>query len=219
VDSERCGKPANVLSPRTDAVGGWRMNSSGVMYARAVEDAADRLRELRREGWEDLGLSALVLALAVTAAAFHSSLALPLFAGGLAVGALGVRAVWRRWDLVERLSGEHDAYLIPEVLAHASREAEIERRHLLAAHIRDEVTQPQPGCEARVSAVAEELEALAADLDDGELDLDPACAVACVRLLSDLPQSPLRNPALPADALRPCVCQIRSGFRSNRRAA
>jgi hypothetical protein len=37
-----------------------------------------------------------------------------------------VRAVWRRWDLVDRLTGERDAYVISEVLAYASREATME---------------------------------------------------------------------------------------------
>lgn len=189
------------------------------MYARAVEDAAARLRELRRKEWEDLALGAAALALAATAAVIESSLALPLFAGGSVVGALGVRALWRRWDLVERLAGERDAYVIPEVLDRASRDASIETRQMLAARIRDELKQPQPGCEARVSTAAEELEALATELDDAELALDPACAVACVRLLNDLPQSPLRNAALPADELRSRVRQIRSGFRLDRRAA
>ena len=45
--------------------------------------------------------------------------------------------------------------------------------------------------------------------------LDPACAVACVRLLSDPEQSPLLNSAQPADELRSRVSQIRSGFAAS----
>ena len=94
------------------------------MYARAVDDAADRLRALRHEECEALGLAALALVLAVVAAEVRSRvLALPLFLGGLVVGALGMRALWRRWDLVERLSGDRDAYVIAEVRAYASRES------------------------------------------------------------------------------------------------
>jgi hypothetical protein len=189
------------------------------MYARAVDDAAARLRELRREEREDLGLAGLALVIAVALSTLDSPLALPLFIGGLVVGALGVRALWRRWDLVDRLAGEHDAYVIPEVQAHATREFAIERRHSLATEIRNSLLQPEPGCEARVGAAAEELEALAAELDDGERELDTACAVACVRLLDDLPHSPLRNAALPEDDLRLRIRQIRSGFRSPRLAA
>ena len=106
------------------------------MYARAVDDAAARLRALRREKREDFGLAALAVVLAVVAAAFLPELALPLLVGGLAIGVLGLRALFRRWDLVERLSGERDAYVIPEVLAYASHEADIERRQTFAAMIR-----------------------------------------------------------------------------------
>jgi hypothetical protein len=54
-------------------------------YARAVEEAATRLRELRLEEWEDLGL-ALALGLAPVAAEVRPAFALPLFVGGLVVG-------------------------------------------------------------------------------------------------------------------------------------
>ena len=91
------------------------------MYARAVDDGAARLRALRHEELEDLGLAALVLALAVAATQTRAELAVPLLLGGLVVGARGVRALWRRWDLVERLSGEVDAYVIPEIRAYAAR--------------------------------------------------------------------------------------------------
>lgn len=186
------------------------------MYARAVDDASVHLRELRHEEWADLGLAALALGLAVAATQVRPALAVPLFLGGLAEGAFGVRALWRRWDLLERLSGERDAYVISEVLAFASREATMERRHSFAALIRSRLTAPVEG---RVIAAAKELEALASELDDGELALDPASAVACMRLVSDLAESPLLNPALPPEELRSRVRQIRSGFRPRRLAA
>ena len=189
------------------------------MYARAVDEASARLRELRHEEWEDLGLAALVLGFAVAATQVRPALAVPLFLGGLAVGALGVRALWRNWDLVERLAGERDAYVISEVLAYASREATMERRHSFAALIRGRLRQPGLAFEARIIAAAEELEALASELDDSEVALDPACAVACMRLLSDLAESPLLNPALAPEELRSRVRQIRSGFRPCRLAA
>ncbi len=62
-------------------------------------------------------------------------------------------------------------------------------------------------------AAADELEALARDLDDRRLTLDPAAAIACLRLVTGIHRSPLFNPALPADDLRSRVHQIRSGFR------
>jgi hypothetical protein len=184
------------------------------MYARAVDDAAVRLRALRDEEWEDLALAALALVLATVAAEIYPELAVPLFLGGLTLGALGLRALWRRWDLVERLSGERDAYVIPEVFAYASRQTAIDRRHSFAALIRSSLLQPGLVCDERVVAAADELEALACELDDRALSLDPAAAVACMRLLTDLGVSPLLNPELPPEDLLSRVRQIRSGFEA-----
>jgi len=189
------------------------------MYARAVDEAATRLRELRREEWEDLALAALALGLASGATHVRPALAVPLFLGGLAVGVLGLRALWRRWDLVERLSGERDAYVIPEVLAFAAREGTIDRRRSLAALIHARLAEPGPGFEARVAAAADELETLACELEDPALDFDPACAVACARLLNDLERSPLLNPERPPEELRSHVRRIRVGFRQDLLAA
>ena len=130
-----------------------------------------------------------------------------------------MRALWRRWDLVERLAGEREAYVIPEVLAFAGREATLERRHTYAAQIRGELEQTGLAHWDRVMRAAEELEALACELEDDERALDPACAVACMRLLSDPSASPLLNPALPPELLRSRVRQIRSGFEAGEAAA
>ena len=180
------------------------------MYARAVDEAGDRLRKLRREEWENLGLGALALALALVATQVRPVLAVPLFLGGLAVGATGLRALWRHWDLLDGLADQRDAYVIPEVLAHASREATMERRRSFAAVIRGTL-QPRRVLDARFVSAAEELDGLASELDDGTLELDPACAVACMRLLSD-PESPLFDPGASPIELRASVRRIRSGF-------
>ena len=186
------------------------------MHARAIEEAGARLQLLLYEERECLGVGALALGLAVAATEIHPQLALPLFLGGLAVGARGVRALWRRWDLLERLAGERDSHEIPEVLAFASREATIARRHVRAAALRRTLREPGPLVEARVRAVADELAALVAELEDPALELDPACAVACSRLVTDVATSPLLNPALAPEELRSRIRQIRSGFRRAR---
>ena len=188
------------------------------MYARAVDDASARLRGLRQEEWADFGLAALTIGLALGATQIRPAFAVPLLLGGMWIGAVGVRALWRGWDLVDRLAGERDAYVIPEVLAYAAREATRERRQSFAALIRSRLREPGPAVKARVHAAASDLEALASELDDEQLELDPACAVACMRLLSDLAASPLLNPALPPDELRSRVHQIRSGFNDPRLA-
>ena len=179
------------------------------MYARAVDEAGNRLRELRREEWENLGLGGLVLGLALVATQVRPALAVPLFLGGLAVGASGLRALWRHWDLLDGLADERDAYVIPEVLAHASREATMGRRRSFATVIR--TLPPRRVLDARFVSVAEELDGLASELDDDQLELDPACAVACMRLLGD-PASPLFDPAVRPIELLSCVRRVRSGF-------
>ena len=178
------------------------------MYARAVDDGAAKLRALRHEEWEDLGLGAVAVALAVFATQVWPELALPLFVGGIAVGVKGVRAAWRRWDLVDRLAGHVDAYVIPEVLAYASRHASMERRRTFASYVRSRLLTS----DKRIAAVARDLEALATELEDDSLALDPAAAVATMRLLSE-PESALLDRAAPTDELRSKVLQIRSGFK------
>jgi hypothetical protein len=178
------------------------------MYARAVEEGAAKLRALRHEEWEDLGLGAVAVALAVATTQVWPGLAVPLFVGGVVIGVKGVRAAWRRWDLVDRLADYVDAYVIPEVLAYASRHASMERRRTFASFIRSRLLVS----DQRIAAVAQDLEALAVDLDDDSLALAPVAAVATMRLLSE-PESPLLDRSAPTDDLRSRVLQIRAGFK------
>ena len=183
------------------------------MYARAVDQADSRLRELRQEGRGELALAGVALAGALAATKVLPVLAVPLFIGGLVVGVLSACTMWRRWDLLERLSGERDAHVISEVRAVASREATRDRRDSFAALVRGRLNYARLSGDGRVLAVADELEALASELEDRELMLDPASAVGCMRLLSDVAGSPLLNRGLPSEDLRSRVRQIRSGFR------
>lgn len=183
---------------------------TGEMYARAVDDAGTRLRELGHRGWESIGLGVVALALALGATRVWPTLAVPLFVGGLAVLAAGVRTIWRHWDLLDYLTGERDAYVIPEVLAHARRETTMARRRCFAADIRDVLADRTAG-RTPGPDVAEELAALAAELDDPALALEPACGVACMRLLSD-PSSPLYDPDAFDSEVRGRVVRIRAGF-------
>ena len=186
------------------------------MYARTVDDSAARLRELRGEERSALGLGALALALSLVATSLRPELAVPLFIGGIAVGALGVRAVWRRWVIVDSLVGERDAYVIPEIRERAENETTIERRRFLAAILRSWLRE---SVSDRVEAAAAELEALAAELENDRLVLDPVCAVACRRLLTDSERSPLLNPAFGVEDLRLDILRIRSGFASRAQSA
>jgi hypothetical protein len=180
------------------------------MVARAVEDVGRRLKDLQREEWEDGAVGAAALVLAVGASVVLPALALPLFAGGLFLTWRAVIAGWRRWDLVDRLLVERDAYTIPEVRLRAEREASMANRRSLSRVIRARLELAE---NPRVAANAGLLAALAEELADPELELDPVCAAACSRLLLDDVASPLVNPTLPADDVRSRLVQIRLGFR------
>src|SRR6188472_2093622 len=83
-----------------------------IMVARDVEQAAAELRALRHEEWGRTGLVVLFFALAVAASATLPSLAVPLLVGALTAVVLAIRVFWRRWDLLDRLLLERDAYTI-----------------------------------------------------------------------------------------------------------
>ena len=188
------------------------------MYARAIEESEAQLNELRQEEWEGFGLAALFLGAALAASFIHSALTLPLLFGGFTGCALGVRAACRRWDIVDRIVGERDAYVIAEVRARALQETSRQRRSDLAVSVRQILAAPGPRICERVACATEELKALARELDDEELVLDPAAAVACARLLTDPVNSPLFDEAGRPDDVRSRVLQIRSGFHPRRAA-
>ena len=179
------------------------------MHARAVEDFERRLVELHHDEFQDVGLGGAALAASLAATAVSPPLAMPLFVGGIAVGALGIRAIWRHWDLVDRLADDRDAYTIPEVRDYAAREARIERRAYYAALVRSWTRTPQPW----IAEITDELDELAHDLEDEALELDPVAAIACRRLLTEPAGSPLFHEVHGAADLRSRIAQIRAGFQ------
>jgi hypothetical protein len=184
------------------------------MYARQIEQTETVLRELRHDQYADGALAALALALALGATQVAHTFAVPLLVGGLYAGYLALRSLWREWDLIDRLALDPDAYQIRAVRLRAEQSATTERRHSLALSIR--WTVEQTPLLTRVAATRAELEALAGALDDPELSLDPASAVACERFLRDHVASPLFNPTLPGEDVRAQLHRIRSGFGSRR---
>jgi hypothetical protein len=207
-----------MLRRLTDAVKLLATDSPS-MYARAVDEAGARLQALRHEEWLDFALGAFTLGLAMAATEFIPQLAVPLLVGGLTTAVLGMRALWRHWDLVDRLAGERDAYTIAEVFAYASREATMDRRRTSAAIIRNYLQPSVGGAPALRDGAAFELEALAGELEDDDLELDPACAVACLRLVTEHTQSPLLNSAMPRESLRSSAHRIRTGFTARQQAS
>jgi hypothetical protein len=182
-----------------------------VMYARAVEEAASTLRRLRHDEWGDFSPALMALTLALVAAEAYKELAIPLFLASLYVGARGLGALWRRWDLVERLGGDSDAYAIDEIRTWASRQATEESRRSYAASIR-RVLRDRSAYDPRIEMVAEELRALARELGDRTLAFEPAHAVACRRFFADPAQSALLDSNASVQDLRANNRRIRLGF-------
>jgi hypothetical protein len=175
------------------------------VHARAVIEAETRLAELRHDEWQQLGLAALALGASLAMTAAYEPLVAPLFVGGMALWLLGIRSLWRCWDLVDRLADDRDAYIISAVRAYAARDARMDRRHTNAAALRYWATQ------ADLIEVVSELEQLARDLEDSDLDLSPDCAIVCRRLLTDPTVSPLLNGGL-GDDLHETIVEIERGF-------
>ena len=179
------------------------------MYARALQDAEAKLLELHHEEQQRIAVSAVALGASLACTAVFPPLAVPLFVGGFAIGALGVSAIWRHWDLVDRLADDGDAYLIPEVRAYAAREARMTRRRGHAALIRDWTSSP----DVRVAEFVDELEELADALEDEDLELDPASAMACRRFVTEPAISPLLDETSPREDVRSSLARIRAGFQ------
>jgi hypothetical protein len=181
------------------------------MDARTVQHAETELRELRWETRWDWLVAALALVLAVAATRFRPDLAVPLLVAGIAVGARGARALWQRWDLVDRLLPERDAYLIGEIRTRARQLATMKSRREVAESIRLLLAEPESIRPAAATKLAEELEALAAELEDEALVLDPACAVAC-RVLLTPGEGPLFGATCAVEDVRARIRQARYGF-------
>ncbi|MGZ4402421.1 MAG: hypothetical protein ACXVRI_06190 [Gaiellaceae bacterium] len=167
------------------------------------------MRDLLREEWEDGAVAVGAFALAIAATTVRPSFALPLFIGGLFVAGRAVLADSRRSDLLDRLVIDRDAYAIPGVRARAEKEAAMGNRRWLSRCIRSRLEFAE---NPRFAANADQLAPLADELVDPTLELDPACAVACSKLLMDPVSSPLINSGLPAEDVRSRLVQIRAGF-------
>jgi hypothetical protein len=176
-----------------------------------VDEAASRLRELRADAWQGLALGAAAVGGALGATEVAHDLVLPLFLAGMLVGARGMRALLERYALLETLLGDPDAYVIGEVREHALAETTLDRRRMFARSARTWLPPDE-----RLGAVADELALLVAELEDETLDLDPACAVACKRLLCDPLTSPLLAPTGSAADVRSRLLRIHGGFAPRR---
>ncbi len=177
----------------------WTILAS--MTTRQVDEAAERLHELRAQVVADLVLAAAAFGLALAASRLWPDLALPLLVGAIGVAFLGMRALVRRTFLVEDLAVERDAYAIPDVCEFGRRAASPEHRRELAHSVRVALTESSYEEGARLIAVREELEQLIAALQDDRLRWEPQAAVTLGHWLTD-PTGSFRDPSVPVLELR-----------------
>lgn len=183
------------------------------MYARQVEENANHLRALRHEELELAGLTVICFGLALIAHG-RPSLALPLLAAGITGVVRGVHAFWLRWDLLDRLLLDPDAYTIAEVHEQAARIASLESRRSIASAIRWrlESVPALQGPEGRLHTISAELEDLACALEDEQLEFDLGAAVVCEHLLSEGASTPLVTGGVSPDEALARIRHIRAGF-------
>ena len=177
------------------------------MTARMIEEAEQRLHELRQDEWSCGVVAAFAMALSLGASFVRPAFAIPFFLGALMVGLRSGRALFERADLAHHLMLERDAHTITEIRESAEKVAMMESRLVLAAAVRCRL-EPLPGYR-----MSERMAAVAGELEDEQLLLDPVCAVQCADLLTGYAESPLHNDLLPVENARVELRQIRAGFR------
>jgi hypothetical protein len=190
-----------------DALERGAVDSDG-MHAGALQEAEGELVERRHDEHYRMALSGVALGASLVATTVFPPLVVPLFAGGLAIGALGVFAFWRHWDLLDRLADDRDAYSISEVRAYGVREARMNRRRFRAELIRAWTSSSDP----RVGDFVDELNDLAGALENEDLELDIATAVACRRFVSEPAMSPLLDETASREDLRSAINRLLAGF-------
>ena len=126
-----------------------------VMTARMIEEAEQRLHELRQDEWSSGVVAAFAMALSLGASFVRPAFAIPFFLGALMVGLRSGRALFERADLAHHLMLERDAHTITEIRESAEKVAMMESRLVLAAAVRCRL-EPLPGyrMSERMAAVA-----------------------------------------------------------------
>jgi hypothetical protein len=187
------------------------------MNAREVEAIACDLARSRRRIREAAVFAAACLVVALASAPFSLSLAVAFAAGAVTGTLLATFGRLARQGKIERLALDPLAHELPEVSRYAERLTSQLERERLAAWIVEILREAAsiPGnryLTARVVRYADELAALHDDLSDPHAEIRPASAVAAHLLFTQAVDSPLYNPAVPADRLPAIIANIRLGI-------
>lgn len=181
------------------------------MNARQIEQADERLHDLKVRAVEDMVLAACGFGLALAATQLRPAFAVPLLVGAIALCFLGVQALVRRSFLIEDLAADRDAYVIPDVRGFGLRAASPAHRHQLARVLRVALLGSTYETAERLQAVRPELDELIADLEDDSLRWEPPAAVGLERWLND-PLGSFHDQTVPVTELRSRLRVFLAGF-------
>lgn len=187
------------------------------MNARQVEAIAGDLARSRRRIREATKVAVICLVVSLAAAPFSFSVAAAFAAGAVAGALLATFGKLTRQGQIEKLALDPLAYELPEVSRFAELLTTRHERERLAAWIVEILGEAAsiPGnryLTARVVRYAEELAALGDDLCDRHAEIRPSSAAAAHLLLTGAVDSPLYNPAIPAERLPAIIASIRLGI-------
>jgi hypothetical protein len=187
------------------------------MNAREVEASAHDLARRRGRIRDSLAFAAGCAVVALIAAPFALELATAFGAGALTGVAAAVFSVLGRQDRIAQLALDPLAHELPEVARYADRLTGQLERERLAQWIIEIVSEAAQVPDSwylsgRVVFYANELAELGEALADPLIQIRPASAAALHLLLTQAVDSPLYNPAIPADHLAAIIANIRLGM-------
>jgi hypothetical protein len=187
------------------------------MNARQIEAIACDLARSRRRIRESAAIAAVCLVVSLATVPFSISVAAAFAAGALTGALASVFGRLSRQGQIARLALDPLAHELPEVSGFATRLTSHHERDRLAAWIVEILSEAAsiPGnryLTGRVIRYADELAALGDDLSDPRAEIRPSSAAAAHLLLTQAVDSPLYNPAVPAERLPAIIASIRLGI-------
>jgi hypothetical protein len=184
--------------------------------ARELERVSALLERKRSRAREAAAAAGACAILAGASAPFILALTVALLVGTAAATLLALGTVVGRRDAIARLALDPSAYALDDVRRYGAGLVRPVQRERLAAWLREIVREsPIPGniyLTDRVSRYAGQLESLASELSGSWVRVLPASVAACRHLLTHAVESPLYNPAVPAEELPATIERIRRGI-------
>jgi hypothetical protein len=187
------------------------------MTAREVEASAHDLTRRRKRIRESVVFAVACAVVAVVAVPFALGLAAAFAAGAVTGVLVAMFSALGLQDRIAQLALDPLAHELPEVSRYASRLARQFERERLAQWIGEMVSESTHIPDSwylsgRVILYGDQLAALGEELADPITQIRPASAAALHLLLTQAVDSPLYNPALPADQLPAIIANIRLGI-------